>query len=94
MRFAAIENGHFVSAIERITNLKRARESGAAENEEVQRLTRFFGKQASGADRSSSSSSEFDEVTTRCEGIHIRAQLLLFRTSAPVVISFQLQALC
>ena len=45
MRFAAIENRHLVSALERITNLKRSGKTGAAEDQNLQRLGRFFGKQ-------------------------------------------------
>ena len=41
MRFAAIENGDLVSARERVTNLERSGEAGAAENQNAQRFRRL-----------------------------------------------------
>ena len=41
MRFAAIENGHLVSARERISHLERSGKAGAAENQNAQGFRRL-----------------------------------------------------
>ena len=84
MRFAAIENSDLMPARERITNLKWSSKAGPAKDEDIQRLGRFFSKQASGADRSSGSGSEFNEATTRRDSIHVGGHLLSFCAGALV----------
>src|ERR1700730_5478484 len=62
MRFAPVKGGDLVSAAQGITNLIGSRESGAAENENPQRLSRFFGGQFAKAKSSDSCSGKLDKL--------------------------------
>src|SRR5437879_9200074 len=79
MRFAAVKDCNLVSAAERIPNLIRARESGAAENENVHWFDGLFPEQFafanSKAECAAGNSRDLDESAARSRGcIHIRAK--------------------
>src|SRR5437660_11863327 len=95
MRFAAVKDCNLVSAAERIPNLIRAGESGAAENENVHWFDGLFPEQFafanSKAECAAGNSRDLDESAARSRGcIHVRAKdTTAVRTSLGLVRNLQ-----